>query len=120
LFGRKRQYAAFDSPLELECGGRLPQITVAYETYGRLNQRCDNAILICHALSGDSHVAQHDEQDGPGWWDLAVGPGRSIDTDRYFVVCPNILGACRGTTGPNSTNPETGGPYGAEFHHESD
>jgi homoserine O-acetyltransferase len=112
---RHVQYAAFDSPLELECGGRLPQLTVAYETYGQLNQRRDNAILICHALSGDSHVAQHDEHDDPGWWDLVVGSGKSIDTDRYFVVCPNVLGGCRGTTGPTSTNPETGRPYGAEF-----
>ncbi|NLX99044.1 MAG: homoserine O-acetyltransferase [Rhodopirellula sp.] len=109
------QHAVFDDPLELEYGGRLPRLTVTYETYGRLNQRRDNAILLCHALSGDSHVAQHDERDDPGWWDLAVGPGKSIDTDRYFVVCPNVLGGCRGTTGPNSTNPRTDRPYGAEF-----
>jgi len=80
----------------------LPQVTVAYETYGRLNARGDNAVLICHALSGDSHVARHDDEDDPGWWDIVVGPGKAIDTDRYFVVCPNILGGCRGTTGPNS------------------
>ena len=72
-------------------------------------------MLICHALSGDSHVARHDDADDPGWWDIVVGPGKSIDTDRYFVVCPNILGGCRGTTGPNSVNPETGRPYGADF-----
>ena len=75
----------------------------------------DNAVLICHALSGDSHVARHDDADDPGWWDIVVGPGKCIDTDRYFVVCPNILGGCRGTTGPNSVNPETGRPYGADF-----
>ena len=109
------EYATFDKPLELELGGHLPQVTVAYETYGRLNARADNAVLICHALSGDSHVARHDDADDPGWWDIAVGPGKSIDTDRYFVICPNILGGCRGTTGPNSVNPETGRPYGAEF-----
>jgi homoserine O-acetyltransferase/O-succinyltransferase len=72
-------------------------------------------VLICHALSGDSHVARHDTADDPGWWDIFVGPGKSIDTDRYFVLCPNILGGCRGTTGPNSVNPETSRPYGADF-----
>ncbi len=109
------EHVTFDKPLELELGGHLPQVTVAYETYGRLNARGDNAVLICHALSGDSHVARHDDADDPGWWDIVVGPGKSIDTDRYFVVCPNILGGCRGTTGPNSVNPETGRPYGADF-----
>ncbi|MGA2799095.1 MAG: homoserine O-acetyltransferase, partial [Thermoguttaceae bacterium] len=109
------EYVTFDEPLELELGGHLSQVTVAYETYGRLNARADNAVLICHALSGDSHVARHDDADDPGWWDIVVGPGKSIDTDRYFVVCPNILGGCRGTTGPNSLNPETGRPYGADF-----
>jgi homoserine O-acetyltransferase len=112
---RYAQYVTFDEPLELELGGRLPQVTVAYETYGRLNARGDNAVLICHALSGDSHVARHDDEDDPGWWDIVVGPGKAIDTDRYFVVCPNILGGCRGTTGPNSVNPETGRPYAADF-----
>ena len=103
--------------VDLERGGRLEQVTVAYETYGRLNEARDNAVLIAHALSGDSHVARHDEQDAPGWWDLGdvVGPGMVIDTDRYFVICPNVLGGCRGTTGPNSTNPRTGKPYGPEF-----
>ncbi|MHB1034209.1 MAG: homoserine O-acetyltransferase MetX, partial [Pirellulales bacterium] len=91
------------------------EVTVAYETYGELNARRDNAVLICHALTGDSHVARHDAQDDPGWWDLVIGPGKAIDTDRYFVICPNILGGCRGTTGPNAVNPETGRPYGADF-----
>jgi homoserine O-acetyltransferase/O-succinyltransferase len=109
------EYATFDEPLELELGGHLHQVTVAYETYGRLNAKRDNAVLICHALSGDSHVARHDDADDPGWWDIVVGPGKCIDTDRYFVVCPNILGGCRGTTGPNSVNPETGRPYAADF-----
>src|ERR1035441_10335514 len=68
----------------------------------------DNAVLVCHAISGDSHVAQHNEQDDPGWWDIAVGPGKAIDTTRYFVICPNLLGSCRGTTGPGSLNPATG------------
>lgn len=111
------QQVTFEDPLELEFGGRLPQIDVTYETYGRLNAARDNAVLICHAISGDSHVAGHDEQDDPGWWDIAgiVGPGKPIDTDRFFVVCPNILGSCRGTTGPNSINPETHKPYGRDF-----
>ena len=102
-------------PLDLELGGRLSEVAVTYETYGRLSPSRDNAVLICHALSGDSHVAAHDDQDDPGWWDSAVGPGKSIDTNQYFVVCPNILGGCRGTTGPNTINPETGKPYGIEF-----
>jgi len=109
------QHVTFDNPLELELGGRLPEITVAFETYGRLNAAKDNAILICHALSGDSHVARHDDNDDPGWWEIMVGPGKPIDTDRYFVVCPNALGGCRGTTGPNSRNPETGKLYGDDF-----
>ena len=109
------QYAAFDGPIRLECGGTLPSVTVAYETYGRLNSERDNAVLICHAISGDSHVARHDAEDDPGWWDIMVGPGKPIDTDRYFVICPNILGGCRGTTGPNCTNPATGRAYGPDF-----
>jgi homoserine O-acetyltransferase len=109
------QYVTFQAPLALEEGGCLPSVRVAYETYGTLNAEADNAVLICHALSGDSHVARHDEDDAPGWWDLVVGPGMAIDTDRYFVICPNLLGGCRGTTGPNSIHPESGRPYGAEF-----
>ncbi len=112
---RHAQCVTFSEPLELEQGSRLPGVRVVYETYGRLSPRRDNAVLICHALSGDSHVARHDPGDTPGWWDIAVGPGKPIDTDRYFVICPNILGGCRGTTGPNSTNPETGRPYGPDF-----
>jgi homoserine O-acetyltransferase len=88
----------FDEPLQLERGGELPEITVVYETYGKLNERRDNAVLICHALSGDSHVASHDETDDPGWWEILVGPGKPVDTDKYFVICPNVLGGCRGTT----------------------
>ncbi|MGA7699975.1 MAG: homoserine O-acetyltransferase [Thermoguttaceae bacterium] len=109
------QYATFHEPLQLELGGRLPEVTVAFETYGRLNSRRDNAVLICHALSGDSHVAQHDADDDPGWWDVLVGSGKPIDTDRYFVICPNCLGGCRGTTGPDSRNPATGQPYATDF-----
>jgi len=109
------QHANFDGPFHLECGRQLPAVTVAYETYGTLNPAGDNAVLICHAISGDSHVAQHDQQDDPGWWDIAVGPGKPIDTARYFVICPNILGGCRGTTGPISVNPATGRAYGPDF-----
>ena len=96
---RYAQSATFDDTLKLELGGELSSVTVAYETYGRLNDNRGNAILICHALSGDSHVARHDAGDTPGWWDIAVGPGKPIDTDKYYVICPNILGGCRGTTG---------------------
>ena len=111
------QSVTLDGGVDLERGGHVDRVTVAYETYGRLNEARDNAVLICHALSGDSHVARHDEADEAGWWDLAdvVGPGMVIDTDRYFVICPNVLGGCRGTTGPNSINPRTGKPYGPDF-----
>jgi len=111
------QSVTFSEPLRLQLGGELSPTTVVYETYGRLSERRDNAVLVCHAISGDSHVARHDEADDPGWWDLAgmVGPGCPIDTDRYFVICPNLLGGCRGTTGPGSINPATGRPYGADF-----
>jgi homoserine O-acetyltransferase/O-succinyltransferase len=109
------QTLTFDGPLVLERGGQLPSVTVAYETYGTLNEDRSNAVLICHALSGDSHVAGHDQHDDPGWWDIAVGPGKPIDTDRYFVICPNVLGGCRGTTGPNSIDPRTGHAYGPDF-----
>jgi homoserine O-acetyltransferase/O-succinyltransferase len=109
------QSFTFSDPLQLELGGQISEITVAYETYGRLNATRDNAILICHALSGDSHVARHNLEDDPGWWDIAIGPGKAIDTDQYFIICSNVLGGCRGTTGPNSLNPETGQRYGADF-----
>ncbi|HOF17932.1 MAG TPA: homoserine O-acetyltransferase [Phycisphaerae bacterium] len=109
------QTAVFDQPLALELGGELPSVTVVYETYGKLNADRSNAVLICHALSGDSHVAAHNPADAPGWWDIAVGPGKCIDTDRYFVICPNVLGGCRGTTGPGSVNPATGRPWGQDF-----
>jgi len=106
-----------EQPLELECGKRLAPIDVAYETYGQLNETGDNAVLICHALSGDAHVAGYHSPDDrkPGWWDVMVGPGKGIDTNRYFVICSNFLGGCSGTTGPSSINPATQKPYGLDF-----
>ncbi|MCU0918418.1 MAG: homoserine O-acetyltransferase [Planctomycetes bacterium] len=106
-----------DQPLTLECGKTLGPIDVAYETCGRPNEAGDNAILICHALSGNAHVAGYNGPDDkkPGWWEGMVGPGKGIDTNKYFVVCSNFLGGCSGTTGPSSVNPETGRPYGLDF-----
>ncbi len=106
-----------DRKLKLDCGRELGPITVAYETYGQLNPDKDNVILICHALSGDAHVAgkHHPDDRKPGWWDNMIGPGKGIDTNKYFVICSNVIGGCKGTTGPNSINPETGKPYGLQF-----
>jgi len=112
---RHAQLWTSPEPLALANGGRLPELTVCYETWGELDERGENAILLCHALSGDSHVARHDEGDDPGWWEIMVGPGKPVDTDRYFVICSNVLGGCRGTTGPNFVDPDTGRPFGAEF-----
>jgi len=105
----------FREPLPLENGGSLAEVTVAYETWGELSPQRDNAVFICHALSGDSHVAQHDAADDAGWWDILVGPGCPVDTKRFFVICANVLGGCRGTTGPGSIDPATGQPYGGQF-----
>lgn len=101
----------------LESGLTLADLTIAYETYGRLNARRDNAILLCHALSGDAHAAGYltPRDKRPGWWDDMVGPGKAFDTCRYFVICANVLGGCRGTTGPSSPNPHTGRPYATDF-----
>jgi homoserine O-acetyltransferase/O-succinyltransferase len=106
-----------EAPLKLECGKTLGPIDVAYETYGTLNAEGTNAIIICHALSGNAHVAGWHKQEGknPGWWDNMVGPGKGIDTNKYFVVCSNFLGGCSGTTGPVSINPATGKRYGLDF-----
>ena len=109
------QYVTFDKSLELELGARLPEVTVCFETYGDLNAEKSNAVLVTHALSGDSHVAKHNDDDQPGWWDGMVGPGKPVDTDRFFVICSNVLGGCRGTTGPESICSETGRPYGSDF-----
>jgi len=111
------QIAHFDKPLTLTCGQTLASYQLIYETYGTLNQDASNAILICHALSGDHHAAgYHDMVDKkPGWWDSAIGPGKAIDTNRYFVIALNNLGGCCGSTGPTSINPETDQVWGADF-----
>ena len=129
------QFIELPAPLRLDCGRELPSVRVAYETYGTLSPARDNVILVCHALSGDAHAAgfstqpvagstrdgfRADERDagkgrGLGWWDGMIGPGKAFDTNRFFVVSSNLLGGCRGTTGPSSANPGTGRPYGSEF-----
>src|SRR5512139_2189892 len=102
--------------LTLKNGEKLGPITVAYETYGELNDQRSNAILVLHALSGDAHAAGfHRGDEKPGWWDDMIGPGRAFDTDRYFIICSNVLGGCKGTTGPSSINPKTAKPYGSDF-----
>ncbi len=116
--GRRRFVTLFDArPHVLEAGGTLEHVTVAYETWGTLAPDRSNAVLIEHALTGDSHCAGPAGPGHPqdGWWDGVVGPGRAVDTDRFFVVCPNVLGGCQGTTGPASTDPRTGHPYGSRF-----
>jgi homoserine O-acetyltransferase len=129
------QFLDLADPLPLDCGRTLPSVRIAYETYGRLSPARDNVILVCHALSGDAHAAgmaaqpagestrdgfRADERDGVrgkglGWWDGMIGPGKAFDTDRFFVVSTNLLGGCRGTTGPSSIDPATGRPYGSTF-----
>src|ERR1700723_3591932 len=129
------QYLDLPEPVPLDCGQDLYPVRVAYETYGALSPRRDNVILVCHALSGDAHAAGFakapteastrdgfaaEDRDGVtgktlGWWDGMIGPGKAFDTDRFFVVSTNLLGGCRGTTGPSSTDPATGRPYGPDF-----
>jgi homoserine O-acetyltransferase len=115
----KKLYTFAEPPGEmvLESGARLGPVTLAYETCGTLNADKGNAILVLHALSGDSHVAGYYKEDDekPGWWDNMVGPGKGIDTDKYFVVCSNIIGSCMGSTGPCTINPKTVLPYGLDF-----
>jgi homoserine O-acetyltransferase/O-succinyltransferase len=105
-----------DSPLELDSGATLAPVEVAYETYGELDAARANAVVVCHALTGDAHAAGHHGNPARrGWWDNIIGPGRPLDTDRFFVVCANLIGGCQGTTGPSSTDPATGRPYGLRF-----
>jgi homoserine O-acetyltransferase len=114
------QYVTLAHPpneLVLECGRKLGPITLAYETYGALSPERDNVILLLHALSGDAHAAgKHSPEDRkPGWWDSMVGPNKAFDTNKYFMICANVIGGCQGSTGPSSINPETGQPYGLSF-----
>ena len=105
-----------EGEIKLDSGKTLNNVTVAYETYGELNKEKSNAILICHALTGDAHAAGwHKGAKKPGWWEIVIGPGKAIDTEKYFVICSNVLGGCKGTTGPSSINPETNKEYGLEF-----
>ncbi|HXZ22524.1 MAG TPA: homoserine O-acetyltransferase [Pseudolabrys sp.] len=105
-----------DRPLRLDAGVELAPLQIAYKTYGALNAARSNAVLICHALTGDQHVASvHPVTKKPGWWETMVGPGKPIDTERYFVISPNVVGACMGTTGPSSIDPRTGKPWGLDF-----
>ena len=114
-FGAKASDAN-TTTLQLECGENLSPFTIAYETYGELNENKSNAILVCHALTGDQYVAStHPITGKPGWWENMVGPGKPIDTDKYFVLCPNVIGGCMGSTGPASLNPKTGEPWGLDF-----
>ncbi len=104
------------SSLPLDSGERLEPFTIAYETYGRLNDQRTNAVLILHALSGDAHAAgYYAGEDRPGWWETQIGPGKGFDTERYFVICSNVIGGCKGSTGPSSINPATGREYGLGF-----
>lgn len=109
------QLLKWDKPITLECGATLDAIDIAYETYGTLNANKSNAILICHAFSGDAHAAGVDAAGRVGWWDSMIGPDRAFDTNKYFMICSNILGGCRGTTGPSSINPKTGRQYATDF-----
>lgn len=112
----QHQAALFTDGLELECGVRLAPLTVAYRTYGTLSPRADNAVLVCHALTGDQYVAEtHPLTGKPGWWSRLVGPGLPIDTGRFFVICVNVLGGCMGSTGPRSERQDRSGPWGTDF-----
>ncbi|MDY6921368.1 MAG: homoserine O-acetyltransferase [Pseudomonadota bacterium] len=111
------QHFRCDHPITLQCGKTLPHYELVYETYGQLNAARSNAVLVCHALSGHHHAAGYHREDErkPGWWDACIGPGKAIDTNRFFVVSVNNLGGCHGSTGPRSPNPDTGKPYGPDF-----
>ena len=105
-----------NNPLRLDAGIDFGPLQIAYQTYGALNAERSNAVLVCHALTGDQHVVNNHPVTGkPGWWETMVGPGRPIDTERYFVICPNVVGGCMGSSGPASTNPANGMPWSLEF-----
>jgi homoserine O-acetyltransferase len=116
---QKKAYTFAEPPdeMRLESGARLGPVTIAYETYGELNSRKSNAVLILHALTGDSHAAGYysETDDKPGWWDIMVGPGKGIDTNKFFVICSNIIGSCMGSTGPCTINPKTVKAYGLDY-----
>ncbi|HEY1153007.1 MAG TPA: homoserine O-acetyltransferase [Pseudolabrys sp.] len=113
---RASRIARFDTPLKLDAGVELAPVQIAYNTYGTLNADRSNAVLVCHALTGDHHAASDNPVTGKGgWWETLIGPGKPIDTDRYFIISSNVLGSCMGTTGPASTNPKTGQPWGLSF-----
>lgn len=111
------QSMRWDEPLRLRCGVELGPITLAYETYGTLNAQRDNAVLVMHTLTGDAHAAgrHHPDDTRAGWWDTLIGPGRGLDTTRYFIICVNVIGGCGGSTGPSSIDPITGRPYAMRF-----
>ncbi|WP_405267485.1 homoserine O-acetyltransferase [Methanobrevibacter sp.] len=110
------EYLNIKEPIELDSGQTLEEVTVAYETYGELNKQKSNAILVCHALTGDAHAAGwHKGDKKPGWWEIVIGPGKALDSEKYFIICSNVLGGCKGTTGPSSINPKTEKEYGLEF-----
>src|SRR5579872_1606270 len=115
LLQNTTQFFTFEGPMVLESGETLGPITLAYETYGELNSLKSNAILVLHALSGDAHAASMGDEKSTGWWDSMIGPGKAMDTDKYFVICSNVLGGCRGSTGPSSVNPKTGHAFGSDF-----
>jgi len=112
------QHCTLEDGIDLVSGKRIPQVDVTYETWGELDEHGTNAVLVCHALTGDSHVATGPGANGEeraGWWEVMVGPGKTFDTEKYFVVCANVLGGCSGTTGPGSIDTATGLPYGLTF-----
>ena len=110
------KYFHIEEPIDLDSGEVIDEVTVAYETYGELNKEKSNAILICHALTGDAHAAGwHEGDKKPGWWEIVIGPGKALNTEKYFIICSNVLGGCKGTTGPSSINPKTGKEYGLDF-----
>lgn len=111
------QFAHPPEEMRFECGEDLGPLTLAYETYGQPNKDNSNAILVLHALTGDSHAAGYytEEDEKSGWWETMIGPGKGIDTNKYFVICPNVLGGCMGSTGPGSINPKTNRPYSLQF-----
>jgi homoserine O-acetyltransferase len=117
LLQKSYQEILFEEPFRLELGGVLPSVNIAYETFGMLNKEGTNAILICHALTGDSHVSNYNDplHQRPGWWNGMIGDGLAFDTKKYFIICSNFLGSCYGTTGPTSLNPLTGKPYKMSF-----